>query len=367
MSSNHILAAVLPIHPVYLHTLDPFAIEFTDGIGIRWYGLAYLTGFLLGYWSILWLSRRSTILLKTADLSDFVFSVALGCILGGRIGYCLFYDPTLFITIFPDLPYWGVLAVNHGGMASHGGMIGIVIACYIFARKRGIPVPHLFDLTIFGATLGIFFGRIANFINGELVGRPASENYWLAVKFPQDILSWPKYNPEKLADLAPVVKQLGVAPSEWLQWIALQRPQVDSLLQRIVDEVQNNNILVRTSLEPLLTPRYPSQLFAAFLEGLLLFLFLFWVWRKPRKPGVITGLFFSGYAIVRIIGEFYRRPDLHLGYQFLSLTRGQWLSVGLFAVGIASSLYWRSRPSEPLGGWRDGARPEHSAEEEEQD
>ncbi len=341
----------------YVHTLDPFAIKFTQDFGIRWYGLSYLTGFFLGYLIILWLCKKGKSPLSAELASDFVFTVAMGCIAGGRIGYCLFYSPDLLFSFESSPPFWGLLAVNKGGMASHGGMIGIVIACYYFARKHSLPVLHLFDLTIPGATLGIFFGRIANFINGELVGRVAPAGYQFAVKFPQDIINWPSYAPEKLKLLTPVIPYTGEDTSRWER--ALNSfpgrqawHDVQFYLERILEATQSHNTAVIEHLAPLLSPRYPSQLLAALLEGLLIFVITLYVWRKPQKPGLVTALFFIVYALVRIYNEQFRLPDLHLGYQLFGLTRGQWLSVGLLIAGISCYAYWSRRKAPAIGGWR---------------
>lgn len=246
--------------------------------------------------------------------------------------------------------------INRGGMASHGGMIGIALACYLFARKHKLPTLHLFDLTILGATLGIFFGRIANFINGELVGRIAPVSYKYAVKFPQDILQWPSYEPTRLITLKEVTPTVGIPASDWQQTLIAFPSRaswqtVNTTLENIVLAVQSGNEQAIAALGPLLDSRYPSQLFAALLEGLLIFLITLYIWRKPQKPGIITGVFFTVYALVRIYGEQFRLPDLHIGYQLLGLTRGQWLSVALFVVGASCLLYWSKRSVEKIGGW----------------
>ncbi|MCB0333905.1 MAG: prolipoprotein diacylglyceryl transferase [Bdellovibrionales bacterium] len=341
----------------YIHDIDPFAIQLWGNFGIRWYGLAYLTGFVLGYLIISWMQKRSLTPLPAKAIGDFVFWIAVGTVAGGRLGYCLFYRPELFVEFTSAPPFWGVFAVNKGGMASHGGMIGIVVACILFARKHHQSPLHLFDLTILAATLGIFFGRIANFINGELVGRICPADFPLAVKFPQDILSWPYYEPQRLAQLADVVALKGVHKETWASWVSQVTTSnqawnsINSTLEMVVASVQNGNEQLKLALGPLLDPRYPSQLFAALLEGGLIFLILMYVWRKPRKPGVITALFFILYAIGRIINEQFRLPDLHIGYQLFSLTRGQWLSIGLLAAGLVCYFFWSRAKRAPLGGW----------------
>ena len=167
---------------MFLHTFDPFAIQFTENFGIRWYGLAYLAGFLLGYLFVIRLSKLKRSPIPITKVGDFIFAMVLSVLLGGRLGYCLFYRPELFFDFSSTIPFWGVLAIHEGGMASHGGVIGFIAGCILFGRKHKYPIGHLFDLTLVGIFLGVFFGRIANFINGELYGRITNVPW--AVKFP---------------------------------------------------------------------------------------------------------------------------------------------------------------------------------------
>ena len=336
----------------YLLTLDPFALQITESFGIRWYGLAYLGGFLSGYLITAWLLRKPRMLLPPELLSDFVFVVAVGCIVGGRFGYCLFYRPDLFLEFRDTIPFWAPLAVNEGGMASHGGIIGMILACGWFSWRKRISFLHLGDLLIYGSTLGIFFGRVANFINGELVGRACEGRCLWPVKFPQDILSWAYYERENLPRLREAVEHIGISGETWTQWLASgQIGKVNDTLNSLVAEVQKGNESVQVALAAVLEARHPSQLYAAFLEGGFIFAILFWLWRKPMRPGMVGSLFLLLYPIGRVISEQYRRPDLHLGFQALGLTRGQWLSVGMVVLSLALFLYVSRQKSEPLGGW----------------
>ena len=344
----------------YLHDLDPFALKLWGDFGIRWYGLSYLMGFFLGYLFIIWLARKGRTPVLPQHVGDFVFAVALGCIIGGRLGYCIFYNPSLLYSFDGAFPFWGVLQINKGGMASHGGMIGMVVSCWLFGRKHDLPITHLFDLTIFGSTLGIFFGRLANFVNGELLGRPSPPDFPFSVKFPQEIYDWPYYAPEKLSLLDKIVPAVGISPEQFGGWVRQSgipqaRQSIENTLQLIVQAVQQDNSRVIEALEPLLVARYPSQLIAACLEGLFIFLILFVVWRKPQKPGIITALFFCLYAVFRVVGEQFRMPDLHIGFQLFGLTRGQWLSLALLIIGLICLAYWNSRKAEPMGGWSNKA------------
>lgn len=342
----------------YLHKLDPFAIEIATGMGVRWYGLAYLAGMLLGYALVIYLAKHRLSPLSQELIGDFAFSVAMGTIIGGRLGYCIFYSPELFLRFESSFPFWGPLALNHGGMASHGGIAGIAVACIYFARRHNLSILHLGDLSCFGGVIGIYFGRIANFINGELVGRAAPPDYAWAVKFPQDIFAWPSYDPGRLASLAPAVEPLGVSASRWSELVAGFRVDASAwnamhrAMERVVEAVQQGNLAVARALEPALIARYPSQLIQCVLEGALVFLVLAWIWRKPRKPGVVAGCFFVSYAIMRIVGEQFRLPDVQLGYEWLGLTRGQILSSVMLLIGLVCLIIWARRPAEKIGGWQ---------------
>jgi phosphatidylglycerol:prolipoprotein diacylglycerol transferase len=340
-----------------VHDLDPVLIHIYGDIGIRWYGLSYIMGFIAAYLLMNWLTQRQKAGLNSELVSDFITYIALGTIIGGRLGYVLFYSPDLLWKFKSDFPFWGVLAVNEGGMASHGGILGIVIATFLFSRKHGLNFLYLLDLTAVSGPIGVIFGRIANFINGELVGRPAPADLSWGVKFPQDIIHWPKEEPQRLNDLANVVDKMGLTPEQWTEWLRQMdsdpqaRNQVFDYLNRIVSEIQNGNSAVKSAIEPFLTARHPSQLYAALLEGLTVFLVLFLLWRRPRKPGFIAACFIILYAIVRISDEYFRMPDYHIGFQLFGLTRGQWLSIVMLIVGFACMFVWSRSGTFMVQGW----------------
>lgn len=336
----------------YVHDLDPFAIQFTETIGIRWYGLAYLTGFVVSYLVLAFMAKRKRIQLPLEKVGDFITWCAIGVLVGGRLGYCLFYSPELFWTFSSEFPFWGALEVHKGGMASHGGIAGVLIACWLFARKYDYSVLHLIDLTAYGSTFGFTAGRIANFINGELYGREAPAALSWAVKFPTEVFYWVNYQTQELKRLTPVLEFLGpiknsmgkeipLNSEQWIEWV--NRYRIDStaheninlVLEKLVWASQNSSHQVLQALQVVLTPRYPSQLIQALLEGFLVMVVLTLVWLKPRKAGIVSGAFGICYSIARIVGEQYRMPDAHLGFQWLGLTRGQWLSVAFLIFAIA--------------------------------
>ncbi len=352
----------------WVHNIDPFAIQLTEHFGLRWYGLAYLSGFFMGYWSIVLLSRRGGTQFKESEIMDFVTLTAIGVLGGGRLGYALFYAPDLFTSFDGHFPYWGLLKVNEGGMASHGGIIGVMLVCMYYARKHKMSIRHVIDLTVFGGSFGFMWGRLANFINGELYGREASAGLAWAVKFPQEMSLWPSDAVGKLSGLSPAVEALGqittrtgeilaVNPSIWQGWVnsltfdAGAKSHIYATIDALILATQSGNTKVIELLSPVLTARHPSQLYQLVLEGLLVFVILLWVWRKPQKPGVVGGWFGVLYCVARIIGEQFRLPDAHIGYQFLGLTRGQWISFGFlaFSVGYLVTAY-KSKAAE-IGGW----------------
>ena len=358
---------------VWVHNLNPFLIQFTEHVGVRWYGLAYLTGFIIGALIMRFIALRGRGTMAPDLVTDFITYVVLGTMIGGRVGYALFYGPDLLTDFSSTPPFWGVLRVWEGGMASHGGIAGVLIASILFAKRHKIDWRHLGDLTVLGGSVGIFCGRMANFINGELFGREAPPTLAWAVKFPGEMYLWLKHDIEKklsdptagpdlLGKMTNAVKALPAGqgqmePSQWQALVAQVRTsgyvrnQIQNVIERVINAIQTGNEQVRQALGVELTPRHPSQLYEGALEGILLFVIVFWFWRKPRKPGVAGSLWLTLYAIVRIIGEQFRMPDAQIGYQLLGLTRGQWLSIAMLVISIGL-LVWTSRRNVPLiAGW----------------
>ena len=326
---------VTTIAQSYLHSLDPTAIQFTDSFGIKWYGLSYLMGFVVGWFILRWLASTGRILLSVNQVTDFITYTVGGVLVGGRLGYCLFYDPSLLTDFSGSFPFWGVLAIHQGGMASHGGIIGVILSMLLFARNRGIPALHLIDITAFIAPPGLFFGRLANFVNGELWGRPLSSSMqvnppWWSVKYPEEVHSLPRESIEGL------VPHLG-------------NPLATDLHQQVVIEAYAGNQPLIEHLEPLLVARWPSQLFQALSDGPILLLVLVVIWLVPRKPGVIAGSFLITYAILRIITELFREPDVGVSLT-LGLSRGQVLSVLMLLAGALLLLLGMKLRSTPVGG-----------------
>jgi phosphatidylglycerol:prolipoprotein diacylglycerol transferase len=299
----------------YVHHLSPFLIQFNEQVGIRWYGLAYIAGFLGAFYLMKLLARNGYGSLQESQVGDFVFYAALfGVLIGGRLGYVLFYRPSM-LTEDP----LGIFRVWDGGMASHGGILGLVIFSAIYARRHRISWAGIGDNLVAVAPIGLFFGRLANFINGELYGRPANVPW--AVQFPAELL-----DPDHATEATQVIQQTSRIS-----------PTLDNVPEIIA--AARHNPQVREILAGVLTPRHPSQLYEALLEGILLFTLLIWIRLKFKKPdGVTTGCFFLLYPLMRIIGEFFREPDAPLTG---ALTRGQFLSLFMFVVG--AGFLWSAR------------------------
>ncbi len=316
----------MPLLATYIHHLDPeiFSITGTP-LALRWYGLAYVAGFFLGYLILRYLSSKDLYIMPKEKLGDFITGICIfGVVLGGRMGELLFYWlPREGWDGFCNDPLW-VLRVWEGGMASHGGIIGVSLVCVYFARRYKLPLLQLGDGLAIVAPLGIFFGRLANFINGELYGRVAPEGNMLAMKFPRELNElWITHREAWTAMYLNIVK-ITPPPSD-----AITIPRVNAW----IIELSRESEAVRVVLGEILTPRYPSQLFEAFAEGLIIFLVLItlrFTWKKA-PAGIFIAIFCFMYAAGRIVCEYYREPENEL---WLDFTRGQYLSFGIVVMGI---------------------------------
>ena len=311
----------------YIHHLDPVIVNLPHTpLAVRWYGLAYVAGFILGYLVLLQLSKRRLYCVEPEKLSDFITAVCLfGVLMGGRLGEFFFYWlPTHGLAGLWADPLW-VLRVWEGGMASHGGILGVLAVALIWARQHKWPMLSVCDGLAIVCSIGLFFGRVANFINGELYGRPCSAENPLAMKFPQEIVELPISARQQALQ---AIEQAAGAPLETLR-TAADGGIMDTIL-RLTRESEG----VREALGQYLTPRYPSQLFEALGEGLLIFVVLIslrLVWKKA-PAGIFSGLFCLMYAAARILTECYREPDAPM---WGNITRGQYLSFGVIALGLA--------------------------------
>lgn len=340
-----------------VHQFSPFIFEVTPGFGLQWYGTSLFFIFVLSSLLVRWMASRQRDLLPKAQVLDFILVLLFSAGLGARLGYAVFYEPNLFLMFRAEFPFWGLLALDEGGLSVHGAIFGAFLGCIVFATRFGIGHSYLFDLASVVGALALLFGRGASFFAGELWGRVAPANFFWAVKYPQEIMQWPTTNFEKLAGLADVAPAVAVAREEFLAQMDLYRTGLEAqfnflqTLQKIVDAALSGQTQVLSVVEPLLTSRYPSQLIQAGLEGVLLFLVLFLFWRKPRVSGAVASLFLILYSVLRFVGEFFREPDVHLGFQWFGLTQGQWLSLVTFVLGLLFYFIGTRRNTVEVLGW----------------
>jgi phosphatidylglycerol:prolipoprotein diacylglycerol transferase len=255
-----------PFLAYWVDRLDPFIFRFAGSFGLRWYGVSYAMGFVVGGWLLYTYPKSGRSRVPAAKVTDFLFALILGVVLGGRLGYYILYDGWLS---FPRDPF-AILRIWDGGMSFHGGLVGVVLAIMWYARTEKLPLPHLLDLAASVAPAGLFFGRIANFINGELWGKPATVPW--AVIFPKAPDALPRH------------------PSQIYE----------ALLEGLV-------------------------LFA-FVQ------LRFWRSDVVRgRPGRLAGEFLILYGVFRILGETFREPDASL---ILGLSRGTAYSTLMVAAGL---------------------------------
>ena len=252
---------------MFTHNLEPIIIDF-GFLALRWYSLAYITGILIGWWygkkiiASINLKKENQFQLK--DFDDFISYIIISIIIGGRIGYIIFYNFNYYLSNPLE-----IIKIWEGGMSFHGALIGIIIGTYIYSVKRNLENFFLLDVIACVSPIGIFFGRIANFINSELVGKIS-------------LVKW-----------------------------SVVFPTIDMM------------------------PRHPSQLYEAFLEGVVLFIILnLIIFKKDYKIGTCSYLFLIFYGIFRIFSEFFREPDPQLGYLFGTLSMGMILSIVMILFGI---------------------------------
>jgi phosphatidylglycerol:prolipoprotein diacylglycerol transferase len=259
------------VHPQF----DPIAFSIGP-LAVRWYGLMYLVSFALFMLLGMLRARQAWRGMSRRDVEDMLFFGVIGVIVGGRLGFVLFYQPAHYLAHPLD-----IFKVWQGGMAAHGGVIGVIAAIAWFARTRKRPFLQVADFVVPLVPLGLMAGRIGNFINGELWGRVADAS-----------LPW-----------GMVFRDGG----------------------------------------PL--PRHPSQVYQFLLEGLLLFVLLWLYARRPRRMGQVSAAFLGGYGLLRFVAEFFREPDAHLGLLSLGLSMGQWLSLPMVVGGLALWLWATRRPA----------------------
>jgi phosphatidylglycerol:prolipoprotein diacylglycerol transferase len=315
----------MPFAATFIHNLDPILIDIPGTpLALRWYGLAYVGGFVLGYMLLNWLSGKKLFCIEQEKLGDFVTLVCIfGVLLGGRLGEFFFYWlPEHGLNGFLADPTW-VFRVWEGGMASHGGIICVLLTVIWYAWRHKISAVQMIDGVAIASPIGLFFGRVANFINGELYGRITSAANPLSMKFPQEIFELP---PQQQIQAMVAVEH---AAGQSMNSLALPGESFFDTLSRICRE----NETAREALGQFLNPRYPSQLFEALGEGLLIFAILLSIrllW-KQAPAGIFAALFAFIYAAARITCECFKQPDAAVWH---GITQGQALSLLIAALGV---------------------------------
>lgn len=344
----------------YLHQLNPFVVQFTDSFGLRWYGLAYVAGFIVAWLLLQWMAKTRRSMLSPQDVSDLLVYVVLGVLLGGRLGYALFYAAGQpFITFSSDFPFWEILAIHRGGMSAHGGMIGVIVAVTIYAYRRKVSALHLLDLAGMGACPGLFFGRLANFINAELWGKPIPQDMqanppWWSIKYVQEIMEvWlpTATNPATKDTPAGIdaAEKLRMIESSLGPVIGMTNDFFERVTHIALSKTSDMHTQVIEALRPLLTAHYPSQLIQAFTDGPVLMGALILIWLRPRKMGVAGSWFLIIYGILRTVTEVWRTPDEGVAL-LMGLSRGQVLSLLMTAAGFVCLTIALKRPGAPVLG-----------------
>ncbi len=325
-------APFLIVAESYLHRLDPVAIPLSPTWGIRWYGLAYLAGFVVAWAFIRWMAKTDRSPLSHRAVGDLMVYAVIGVLVGGRLGYAAFYRPEILVTFTSSPPWWELLAIHRGGMASHGGIIGVLVAMVVFARRNRLPALHLVDLAAIAATPGLCLGRLANFVNGELWGKRLSDARqvdppWWSVKYPEEVR-------HGTVDLSAASVEYG--PS-------------DDLPVLMESALRSGDLRAEELIVPNMTAFWPSQLIQAMTDGPALLLVLIVVWWHPRKPGVVGGWFLIAYGVFRILTERVRQPDVGVAV-LAGLQRGQVLSVVMLACGVVMVVICSRRAVPMIGG-----------------
>ncbi len=374
----------------YVHNLNPYVFQI-GGFGPRWYGLAYLMGFLGAYLLLKKLNRDGMLRLRPKLVPDLVLNCCIfGVLIGGRLGFVLFYDlpnalkegrTPLLWDFSSSIPFWGALKVWDGGMAAHGGIVFTIMALMVFSWRYlakptakqmttliagafvfgtvgwglayilwhdenfqvagaqvlgiawmvycgwrySIPAINIGDAACMVVPIGLFFGRIANFINGELYGHPTTVPW--AVKFPSEI-----YSPTN-GEMDPGVKAKLYA----LLPVPFDIMHADDAINSIAHKLAMHDPETLKLVTPILLPRHPSQLYEALLEGALLFIICWTIGRLWRKDGMASGAFLTFYPIMRIIGEQFRVGDTPVSVGGVMISKGVLYSIPMV---LAGAVYW---------------------------
>ncbi len=326
--------------PLQFPAWDPVLVDLPGPFDLRWYGLMYVVGFVAARYLFRHLAKRRFLPIEVPAVDDLIFYAVIGVVIGGRLGYALFYDNAL-------LNPGRLIQVWLGGMSFHGGLIGVIVAFALFARRQRVPVGRVLDAAALAVTPGIFAVRCANFINGELYGRETTADGAFAMRFPTD-------------PVATHAMRLDLIPSSYKRDVELaiqyayRKPGYgwDQIRPELHDQTPAGVPIPWDQIKPHLdwaavrehVPyRYPSQLFEAAGEGILLGVILWLVYlvtrKRPLPPWTYGGVFLLGYGVIRFFLEYFRKPDAQFyadspnGTVFLGMTMGQTLCSAMILGG----------------------------------
>jgi len=319
---------------------DPVLLDLPGPFDLRWYGLMYVVAFLVGHYILTRLARSGFFPLPQEKVGDLIFALIFGVILGGRMGYVIFYPKSDFF----ENPL-AIFKVWEGGLSFHGGLIGVALAFIWFARRNKVPILRLMDCGALAVCPGIFCVRMANFINSELWGRVTTDSVPWAMRFPRDDQAMSQMGLYGIGDIRTIELAIQYAfvqtQAAWQKLLNHVGPDAHASLESMRSKLNWNEVMPEVPL------RHPSQLYEGLAEGVLVGLVLWILYRKlggKLGSGIYGAVFLLGYGVFRFLLENYRQPDDHIGargFFFGRITMGQMLCCAMVLFGIL--MIWLSR------------------------
>lgn len=301
------------------------------GVRLQWGGLLLLLGLILSANVIKWLSRRQKMNLSSSVIGSSMTWMTLFALGGGRIGYALFYDFNMFFQFRGDFPFWGMFALGEGGFSFHGCILGAVLGSVFLVFRHELNQAYVLDVAALVAPLILIFTRLGSFLSGEMPGSAAPAGFQWALRFPSEVLFWGVVSPEKLS-------QAGFSSGS-----------------EMLAAYHQNPVAFLAQYGNLLEGRHPVALYSALVEGLLVFLILFFIWKSPRRPGVVLSSYFflaglAGLVLSPLHWSIFQRPQM-----FLSLSTTQWLHLIMVIWSVVFYMLWARSRTRILPGWGIGA------------
>lgn len=352
----------------WFHDLDPVVFALGPFV-VRWYGLSYVVGMVIAFLLWRWIAGRGWTAVPKERVLDAMIAVAFGMVVGGRVVYCVLYRPELIVEFTGSFPFWGVLAIHKGGMASHGGMAGLVVGAWVVSRgwtevdelgNRQVvgrcSLLHVMDMLALITMPGVLLGRLSNFVNGELLGKivagPGEKGPWWTVQFPQELDGWAAPGVMRKVTHAPMLSEQQQA----VLWRLVEPLRTEAERAKGVWENGVSRLIAeagkhKAELSTIVSSRHPSQLYQAVAEGVVVMAVCWGVFLMKPRPGVVAAWFFISYGVLRVVTEIWRLPDAQFGDagRIAGLSRGQWLSVGMVVLGAGLLVWLRGRGKVAAG------------------